>query len=112
MGNDEVGDDAPVVNEPGRRRATYTPPVRRKPAETPADEITHDDDELASALEEQVSQLTISTPTVSVPDAQPAAPESEEAPAQDVGALSDDQVVKLIDDGIASNGDTLSAIEK
>ena len=146
MGSDEVGDDVPVVYEPGRRRATYTPPVRRKPVEKPTGngdqeiaEPVHDDDELASALEQQVSQLTVSTPVVQAPqsagpepdgmdaaslDGQPEPEPAEpgqsgdetqrpgESSAPEAMILTDDQVVKLIDDDIASHGDTLSAIEK
>ena len=79
MGSDEVGDDVPVVYEPGRRRATYTPPVRRKPVGKPrrSEPATSPSrarrragprrDELASALEHQVSQLTVSTPVVQAP---------------------------------------------
>ena len=135
MGSDEVDGDVPVVYEPGRRRATYTPPVRHKPADpadvsepspsetdvtvTPHEHIApvHDDDEIASALEEQVSQYATAAP---VPPTHQAAatPDDGVTPAgnavasPDVVDLTDDQVVELIDEDIAAHGDTLSAIEK
>ncbi|MFF1634920.1 cytosine permease [Leifsonia sp. NPDC058248] len=118
MDSDEVANDPSVVSVPGKRRATYTPPVRRTPPAKPAsvepepepepepatDGTTHDDDELASALEAQVSRMTSAVPIIAGPTVVGADGLAEAA------SLTDDQVAALVDVDLSSH-DTLAAIE-
>ena len=139
MDSDEVANDPSVVSVPGKRRATYTPPVRRKPPAAPAaaevapepepaagpaaepepapepatepapepavaERTTHDDDELASALEAQVSRMTSAVPIIAGPTVVGA------DGLADAAALTDDQVAALVDVDLSSH-DTLAAIE-
>jgi NCS1 family nucleobase:cation symporter-1 len=131
MDSDEVANDPTVVSVPGKRRATYTPPVRRKPAGEPvsaepapepepepepepapepapeptaSEGTTHDDDELASALEAQVSRMTSAVPIIAGPTV------VGTDGLSDAASLTDDQVAALVDVDLSSH-DTLAAIE-
>lgn len=103
MDSDGVAQDPSVASVPGSRRATYDPPVRRAPADT-APEERHDDDELASALEEQVSRMTATLPIIAGPTV------IGSDGVADAASLTDDQVAALVDRDLTSH-DTLAAIE-
>jgi len=90
MDSDEVEHDPPIVAVTG---------------ETPEQGgERHDDDELASAIEEQVSRLTSAIPIIAGPTV------VGPAGVADAAALTDDQVAALVDDDLSSH-DTLTAIQ-
>ncbi|GAA1445033.1 cytosine permease [Leifsonia poae] len=135
MDSDEVANDPSVVSVPGRRRATYTPPVRRRapgsdpdpepvsedaesaaepesvaesatelePVAASAPQAIHDDDELARALEEQVSRMTSAVPIIAGPTV------VGTDGIADAALLTDDQVAALVDEDLNAH-DTLAAI--
>ena len=103
MDSDGVAQDPSVASVPGRRRASYNPPVRRGPAQS-APQERHDDDELATALEEQVSRMTAALPIIAGPTV------IGSDGVADAASLTDDQVAALVDRDLTSH-DTLAAIE-
>jgi purine-cytosine permease-like protein len=136
MQADDEANESGVADTPyvpsGRRRSTYTPPVVRtasadedQPDGAPehgASEL-HDDDELASALADEVSRYATGAisiqPYVDSVDADivdDADRESEPATPQPQipqrRSLQDDDLVRKIGDESANGGDTLSAIEQ
>jgi NCS1 family nucleobase:cation symporter-1 len=103
MDSDGVAQDPSVASVPGRRRASYNPPVRRGPTQSTPEE-RHDDDELASALEKQVSRMTAALPIIAGPTV------IGSDGVADAASLTDDQVAALVDRDLTSH-DTLAAIE-
>jgi purine-cytosine permease-like protein len=77
--------------------------VRRARADI-APEERHDDDELASAIEEQVSRMTAALPIIAGPTV------IGSDGVADAASLTDDQVAALVDRDLTSH-DTLAAIE-
>jgi purine-cytosine permease-like protein len=90
MDSDEVENDPPIVSVPESMRVQGGE--------------RHDDDELASAMEEQVSRMTSAIPIIAGPTV------VGPAGVSDAAALTDEQVTALVDDDLSSH-DTLTAIQ-